>query len=208
MIVYCPKCKSEYNAGAEYFGKSFRCGCGEIVFVKAPSTPQNTSTPKPKPPVSPTQTQGQAVNSAETAKATVKPEAKKVAEASQTTAQKESREKEKGDSGEKKEKKPNAETASPESEKKPRKTFYEILIRGVCVTGILAEIANFLVCFEIAGGLAEQVPVSLNALPILVFIAIWSVSSVFVFLFFAALAALFRLADLACRSAGIRPFLF
>lgn len=208
MIVYCPKCKSEYNAGAEYFGKSFRCGCGEIVFVEAPqSSSQNVPPQKPNPTSATIQTQKQTVKPSTSPKPAANPEAKK-APATVSSSKKEVREKEQGLSEDKKEQTPTDKPTASEGEKKTRKTFYEVLIKVVCVVGILTEIANFLVCFEIAGSLAEQVPVELNALPILVFIAIWCVCSVFLFLFFAAFAALFRLADVACRSAGIRPLLF
>lgn len=204
MIVYCPKCKSEYNAGAEYFGKSFRCGCGEIVFVEAP-TPKNTPPQKPEATFPRAQTQKQAVKPAATPKPDTDPEPKKSA----ATAPASKKEAEAKVNSEEKKEKPPADEPVTESEKeKTRKTFYEMLIKAVCIVGILTEIVNFLVCFELAGNLAKQVPVGLSALPILVFIAIWCVSSVFLFLFFAALAALFRLADVACRSAGIRPFLF
>lgn len=196
MIVRCPKCKSEYNAGPEYHGQSFQCQCGEIVFVEAPAE-KKAPAPKPVSPAASPKAE-QAAKKTEAAKPAAKTEAKKetsekkAAPASETSPKKE-------------EKKESAETSAGALVLKAPKTIYAFFIKIVCVLGILTELANFLFCYEFAGGMAASLPIELEALPIIIFLAIWCVSSVFIFLFFAVLGALFRLADIACRAAGVRP---
>lgn len=202
MLVSCPKCKSEYNAGSEYFGKSFLCRCGEEVFVPVAETKKQVAPSEAKKTPLPQKTSAAPRAAEKAPKATAPLEKSEKPEPRKSDKPKE---KEQGKGTESKDEKKESNDVAPEKAL-GEKTFYAWLIKVVCVVCILTQVANFILCYEFSGGLAAGLPIELAALPIIIFLAIWSISAVFIFLFFAALGALFRLADIACRRSGIRPF--
>lgn len=182
MIVHCPECKAEYDAGPDYFGKVFRCRCGAEVSVPVPPKPAvaaKTVPAKPAPaakpvPAKPAAAQGHA------AKPTPAEPAK-----------------------EDKAKTPAAAKTEP--------TVYAVWAKAACVVGIVFEVFNTLAWIGVfwLTPPPNPAPLALGASCAagIFFLLAWSVTTALILLGFAALAAIFRTADAACRASGSRPLL-
>lgn len=212
MIVHCPKCKAEYDAGPDYFGKIFRCRCGEEVSVpvpptpaKAPAKPEPARAPasaKPPTPAKPAFTPRPA-----TPKPAVASEAAKRVPAAKTAGPAPAKPAAKPATAEPaKEGKANAPAAA-----KTEPTVYAVWAKAASVVGIVFEVFNTLVWIGVfwLTPPPNPAPLALGASCAagIFFLLAWSVTTALILLGFAALAAIFRTADAACRASGSRPLL-
>ncbi len=212
MIVHCPKCKAEYDAGPDYFGKIFRCRCGEEVSVpvpptpaKAPAKPEPARAPasaKPATPAKPASTPRPAAPKPAVASAAAKrvPAAKTAGPAPAKPAAKPAT------AEPAKEGKANAPAAA-----KAEPTVYAVWAKAACVVGIVFEVFNTLAWIGVfwLTPPPNPAPLALGASGAagIFFLLAWSVTTALILLGFAALAAIFRTADAACRASGSRPLL-
>lgn len=212
MIVHCPKCKAEYDAGPDYFGKIFRCRCGEEVSVPVPPTPAKAlakpeparapASAKPATPAKPAFTPRPA-----TPKPDVASEAAKRVPAAKTAGPAPAKPAAKPATAEPaKEGKANAPAAA-----KTEPTVYAVWAKTACVVGIVFEVFNTLAWIGVfwLTPPPNPAPLALGASGAagIFFLLAWSVTTALILLGFAALAAIFRTADAACRASGSRPLL-
>lgn len=212
MIVRCPKCKAEYDAGPDYFGKIFRCRCGEEVSVpvpptpaKAPAKPEPARAPasaKPATPAKPAFTPRPAAP-----KPAVASEAAKRVPAAKTAGPAPAKPAAKPATAEPaKEGKANAPAAA-----KTEPTVYAVWAKAASVVGIVFEVFNTLAWIGVfwLTPPPNPAPLALGASCAagIFFLLAWSVTTALILLGFAALAAIFRTADAACRASGSRPLL-
>lgn len=213
MIVHCPECKAEYDAGPDYFGKVFRCRCGAEVSVPVPPKPAVAAKPaaaaKPVPVAKPAFTPRPATPKPAVAAKPVPvsksvPVAAKPAPAKPAAAQ--------GHAA-----KPTpAEPAKEDKAKTPaaaktEPSVYAVWAKAACVVGIVFEVFNTLAWIGVFWLLPPPdfalLPFGAAGASCVFFLLAWSVTTALILLGFAALAAIFRTADAACRASNVRPLL-
>lgn len=206
MIVHCPKCKAEYDAGPDYFGKIFRCRCGEEVSVPVPPTPAKAPA-KPELARAPASAKPAFTPRPAAPKPAVASEAAKRVPAAKTAGPAPAKPAAKPATAEPaKEGKANAPAAA-----KTEPTVYAVWAKAACVVGIVFEVFNTLVWIGVfwLTPPPNPAPLALGASGAagIFFLLAWSVTTALILLGFAALAAIFRTADAACRASGSRPLL-
>ncbi|MGN0835310.1 MAG: hypothetical protein ACI4QA_05740 [Candidatus Spyradosoma sp.] len=223
MIVHCPKCKAEYDAGPDYFGKIFRCRCGEEVSVPVPPAPAKTPA-APAPAKAPIPAKAPTFTKAPTAAKpafTPRPATPKPAVATGAVKRPAVSKPSVAAPAKPEAAKPHAEKTpgAPAKEEKAAKpaaaqngaTVYAVWAKVACVVGIVFEVFNTLVWIGVFWLMPapDLAPLSLGAsgASCVFFLLAWSVTTALILLAFAALAAIFRTADAACRSSGARPLL-